>query len=97
MSANNYAECPKCAAMIKAENAMRERKLAEAYGAIPQKEYLELVRQYKQMPLAVPSQTSLREDWELGIRGNEFELWYSAICSVCGFKFTYKYTCEVQL
>lgn len=94
MSADNWAACPQCE--FKAESILEDEKaeLATQYGKIPAKEYLDRVRAINNdmTYLDSPDKLTLREDYELGIRGSSFEISYSASCTVCGFKrlFTHK-------
>lgn len=38
-----------------------------------------------------PGEAKLREDWELGIIGNEFYVNYRASCRQCKYRFNYKH------
>jgi hypothetical protein len=83
MSADNWAECPKCK-LIKASETSE-------YGKVSEAEYL---TQQKQR--AAATTYTLREDYELGVDTNGvFDVSYQCNCSVCHWEFTYRYTSQV--
>ena len=83
MSADNWAECPKCAAKHITEYAELQHGIIDEYGKITPGDYLELVEKSKQ-PLIIPKE--MREDYELGTdEDGTFSLDYRCSCRVCGF------------
>ncbi len=87
MSANNWAVCPKCKQVAEAAKAARGNKAAASYGQVSPEEYVALLEQ-AQAPMNLG--TTLREDYEIGIRKNgEFFVSYGASCEICGFDFQF--------
>jgi len=83
MSATNWRKCPKCTKLAAKKKLDLSLKLARAYGKVSEDEYLELLTE-QQTPVE-PTGRTLREDYELGIWNDVFEVSYSAYCSECGF------------
>lgn len=93
MSADNWAICPRCKA--KAEEASRKLKLkaGASYGKESPERYLELLEEAGK---PVDLDTTLREDYNLGINSNgEFEIDYSASCQ-CGFKHRFNHKEKIK-
>lgn len=87
MSADNWAVCPKCLADSLAKENQLKLDAGKAYGKVSPEEMWDKVA----APVAV--ETSLREDYEVGIDGNGlFEVIYSGSCSTCAFNFRYKHS-----
>lgn len=94
MSADNWGICPKCK---KNQDAVMDRnieKVVEAYGKIPEEAYLTM----KIELLAVKkTEDTLRENYELGVNEDgKFIVNYRASCSVCHFKFSYRFSKDVM-
>ena len=90
MSADNWAVCPQCyKAAIRKKNEATEI-VNHGYGEVSQEQYLEAM-EIASKPI-IP-ESSLREDYELGmIAGDsEFYINYRCHCSRCDFRFEYKY------
>jgi len=89
MSADNWTQCDACIAIRDAELQNKKEKLNKKYGKIDMEEFL---TQHSKLArnLVGELDNSLREDYEIGIRGGEFRISYSANCSVCGFSYTYQ-------
>lgn len=93
MSADNLGACPKCKATAIAAHDKAQLDAGAAYGKVKAGEYLEMLKA-AQEPVA--DDTTLREDYELGVTDTgEFYVHYGCSCSKCGFKFSYKH--EEQL
>lgn len=93
MSADNWAVCPKCKLVVESILEDKKVELAEQYGKIPAREYLNKVHALNNDIACLKSpDTTLREEYEIGIRDSLFEISYSAVCTVCGFNknFTHK-------
>lgn len=93
MSADNWAECPRC---LKTESESLDRaRLAagESYGKVPPGVYLASLRAVEaKAGLLENMESTLREDYELGItREGQFCVIYKARCSRCGFAHTFKH------
>lgn len=87
MSADNWTECPKCK-----EKALEHKRLAimdaeKQYGKVSSIRYLELIERANK--INTDTDNSLREDYEIGICKDIFEINYRASCS-CGFSFEFK-------
>lgn len=100
MSANNWTQCPRCAAT---EKAKAERLRAEAddqYGKVPAERWKQMDADARKAQVLVesdpgPDGYTLREDYELGIVNGEFYVRYQAGCSDCDF--SYSFTIEEPL
>lgn len=96
MSADNWGTCPRC--KQRADEAAKAAKLAagEAYGKVPNEEYLRLVEEAKKPPSR--DLTTLREDYELGTDANgEFYVRYRCGCETCGLVFRFTHEAQVPL
>lgn len=91
MSADNWAVCPRCRLKAGEERQAYDEKLAKAYGSVSPDEYLNLVSQGKNIPTVESfNRRMLREDYDLGIRGNEFYVSYYGACQDCDFEYGYE-------
>lgn len=91
MSADNWADCPKC-------SGKDSKKLADAYGKVSLAQYKALEREVREES----HDSSLREDYSVGIYKGVFRVSYRAECRYpgqnyddphgCGFSFEYEYT-----
>jgi hypothetical protein len=82
---------------LKAEKAWDKdkAKLAADYGKIPAAEYMERAQHLSAGPEF--GVETLREDYEIGIiDGVEFFVKYQARCTVCGFKFSFKHSQNIE-
>ncbi len=96
MSADRWSLCPKCMKAAEQAKADLIKRVETDYGKIAADEYLELVEQSRQ-PLVQGSQAwTMREDWEIGIYGDEFHVNYRASCEECGFSHAFKHTEKVS-
>jgi hypothetical protein len=90
MSANNWAKCPRCAALATAKADAATDEAAEAYGRVSQAEYLALLEKSRQAAAQHPGALTFREDYE--IRGADTGLItvsYGGGCDVCGLKVSF--------
>jgi hypothetical protein len=79
MSADRWAKCPKC---LKELNA----NLKSAYGKVSEDEYLYALVQVNEQD------ETLREDYEVKTdEDGRFTVNYSCQCTICKFKFEYRY------
>lgn len=95
MSADNWAICPKCKSnreiMIK---ALRET-VSASYGKATQDKFLAQMRDIANKETEEQEKT-LREDYEMGMdEFGSFSIDYRAICSKCGFKYSYDYVASI--
>ena len=81
MSANNWAICPKCEEIAREVRNAAIQRVVDDYGKIPRDEYTEVVRDSER---EYRPRSTLREDYEIGIRNGVFEVGYRAECEVCG-------------
>ena len=95
MSADNWAQCPKCYVTNKAKADELDKIAAEAYGKVPPEKFDQLRQDAFSFRKAITSDdnfcSTLREDYEQGIHGNEYSVSYHAGCKTCGFKFKYEH------
>lgn len=90
MSADNWTRCPNCTKQAREQKEKHAQVLADAYGKVPREKYLALEKEANDRQL-VQFEDTLREDYEIGIWNGEFTVSYGASCSVCNFKYEYKY------
>lgn len=93
MSADNWTNCPKCKIKHDSDSEAEKLELGKAYGKIPSDEYLSRFNEFKSPK---PLDDTLREDYEIGIFKGKFSVDYSARCSVCGFKKSFKHEEEIK-
>ena len=91
MSANNWTTCPKCKAAHDAAVANAMRKAQSSYGKVSQEKYAANLRHAQMLELTACEDT-LREDYEIGIDGDTFEVSYRASCDRCDFRFDFRET-----
>lgn len=92
MSADNWAECPKCRALILRSNEKIEKEISESYGKVSEAEYVKLVKKRKTAPVD-NNGPSLREDHDIGInKHGVLVISYSGSCNRCGFAYNYKHS-----
>jgi hypothetical protein len=94
MSANNWTVCPKCISVGQAKQAESLKTSEAAYGKVTSTEWAALLKS-AETPLVI--EDSLREDYEIGIRGRKFYVNYSGSCQTCGFTFNYKHEESVKI
>lgn len=94
MSADRWLFCPGCEKKAEQERKDLLKQIKDGYGKIPIDEYMVLVERSTQ-PQESAVTRSLREDWEIGIRGDEFSVNYGADCQECGFSHRFKHTEKV--
>lgn len=87
MSADNWTKCPKCVASHEAERVKNIDKVNKSYGKVSAEEYR---RAFDAANVENSDPDSLREDCEIGVHENYFEVDYRCSCSVCGFSFKFK-------
>ncbi len=84
MSADNWAECPKCKVELK-------KKRRELYGNVPESEYLAELDKIKNQEV-----NTMREDYEVYTDASgSFIVSYSCFCEVCKFHFGYEYQQQI--
>ena len=83
MSADNWRGCPKCNHIEAVKRSEFKKDIDDSYGKIPAKEYLKKLEEYENPK---PLGETLREDFSIGIIGDEFVVFYKARCDRCGFK-----------
>jgi len=93
MSADNWADCPKCKMKYEKVLLNLEQKKNKLYGKIPLEDWEALQKE----PLPKFNSETLREDFAIGIfTEGGFYIDYSGACTVCGFKFIYKFSKDLQ-
>jgi hypothetical protein len=88
MSADNWAECPKCRAGAEEAKKRAEEEARASYGKVPAEQYVRLLASANQ---AISLPDTLREDYELGLSGTEFYVAYRCSCQECGFEYSYRH------
>jgi hypothetical protein len=91
MSADNWGICPRCKAKEDKRQDALAKRVIEAYGTLPQSEYMQLLRE-AEAPQPDMKRT-LREDYELGTdEDGEFSVTYRCGCTTCNYSFKYEYS-----
>lgn len=96
MSADNWTTCPRCTINRDAEVAKAKAKADAKYGKVPAQEFMELLVQAESAKNTDLPRT-MREDYDIGIEGGEFEINFRASCSTCGFRYEYKHAEQVTI
>jgi hypothetical protein len=91
MSADNWTTCPQCAASHEATIEAAERKLESSYGRVEAQAFLLATKALEEMR-GRKLDTTMREDYHVGIRDGEFTAEYTASCRNCGFQWEYKHS-----
>lgn len=95
MSADNYTQCPTCRKKRQAEVDALDAKLASDYGKVGPAEFLSRSAALETLRKEIDHERyrTVRENWDIGIRGGIFAVDYDAYCHKgCGFKFEYNFT-----
>lgn len=99
MSADNWTICPKC--NQKKYNTLTEmkEKLNQSYGKVEAPVYLKMVQDIRDFEQSLnydadqtDSSYTLREDYEQGIKNEEYYVSYCGHCDRCGFSFEYEHS-----
>lgn len=98
MSADNWANCPKCNHKNADKRKAIDETVAKSYGLVSATAYSELQREadMRKAKLIDDGET-LREDYEIGVRDGGFSVGYMAGCDRCGFRFKYEFKQEITL
>lgn len=92
MSADNWAQCPRCRERLNEKKKKAETKAANAYGIVAPGEFKKL--EAEAAAIGVDPELTLREDYELGIdHEGKFYVRYSGKCreDECGFKHEFRH------
>lgn len=98
MSADNWAECPKCKAKRVADRKAVLDWLRTQYGKIDPDEFVSRTAEANKPFKGNPT---LREDYEIGITENDkgdavFSVSFGASCRECGFEFNHSVEVPIQ-
>lgn len=97
MSADNWAECPQCKALKKAEVVRLTRELDAAYGKVTAEVFMDLNARLQQAKAALDEEMSyadrtFREDYEItGGDDGVISVDYSGGCRVCGLETSFQH------
>ena len=97
MSADNWAQCPRCKARHQQALKDMRTKFAALYGTVPIEEF-EQHRDLLATTEATKLQETLREDYEIyGAEDGVVEVRYACTCKTCGLasEFRYSHTLDV--
>lgn len=89
MSADNWTCCPKCQEECIEARRKAIAKAEKAYGKVSSEKYLEQMKAAEAMPKE--PDTTLREDYGIGIDGGTFSVSYHASCQHCDFEFSFSH------
>jgi hypothetical protein len=95
MSANNWTQCPKCDIRLRAEADKKDQLVRDAYGKLPEDKFLRMRDEAHNFRKSLTDDVfaaTLREDYEIGIYSELFEISYSSRCTTCGFAHSFKHT-----
>jgi hypothetical protein len=91
MSADNWAACPRCLTDAETEAAKRVRDVADAYGKVPEDEYMAMLAEVNSASVAQPPE-DFREDYEIyGAETGTLTITYGGECQKCFLKLNYKH------
>ncbi len=88
MSADNWAQCPRCMEQHKQSIKDAEEHERRAYGKLPPEDYMALVRENAER---TEPDSTLREDYEIGVYQGVFSIHYTGACKVCGFRIRFEH------
>lgn len=94
MSADNWTICPKCERKDHDEKEKALKKATESYGRVPADQYEHMIAEARK-EFNEQIEESFREDYEIGLIGDEFAITYQGSCRNC--KFTYSFSFQKQL
>lgn len=95
MSADNWTQCPKCAANKLAQLETMHRKLREACGNVDADKFLEMREKVSRFEAERPD-NNLREDYEIGTYDSGvLDIDYHCNCNACGFGFSFRHSVNV--
>lgn len=98
MSADNWADCPRCAKRREEEIAHTESQINAAYGHVPVAEFDQKRADLEKLKASRPDPT-FREDYEIyGAEDGVVKVVYSGRCSTCGLalKFEHEHELDVE-
>ena len=90
MSADNWAICPKCEANDEIELENEAKWLEENYGKVDADNWL-AARERHHAHQNLPTENTLREDYDIGVWDGEFHVNYRGRCTKCGYTLKYVY------
>lgn len=90
MSADNWAQCPRCVARKEQRDEDLARQVKDAYGSMPLEEWLTF-RDTTQRDIDETLDSTFREDWEIGTVDGEFYVRYKGVCSTCKLRYEFKH------
>ncbi len=96
MSANNWTTCPRCQHKAAMARKLALAKVQKLYGKVPLEEYEQKQAKAEAMPEGANEET-LREDYQLGLRGGTFEIQYRAFCTQCGLEYRFDHSVDVEI
>ncbi len=98
MGADNWTTCPRCAAKRDREVASRNSLAAASYGKVSAEQYAANLREAEVFAGKV-LESSLREDYTVGIFNGEFTADYKARCTApdCGFAHQHKHIASLKI
>lgn len=101
MSADNWAQCPKCKMINESKAYELDAKVLEAYGKKDPMDFLKLRDEALTFRTRIKEDgnftETLREDYSIGIQDGEFSVGYRAGCATCGFSFSYNYETPIEV
>ncbi len=96
MSADNWAICPQCWSLAVAANRQSRLDAGAAYGKVDPEEYLRMLAESKKEPDTTTFESTLREDYELGVNEDgQFYVSYGCSCR-CGYSFKFKHEQQTE-
>lgn len=94
MSADNWAQCPRCVKEHHDYLDQRQALVQRSYGTVSAADFLALKATVDQ-EMATEFENTLREDYQLGIYDemgtHKFFVNYNGRCKTCDFHFQYEY------
>ena len=95
MSADNWAECPRCLRRAQADIASQQTAVQARYGKIPADEFIEALAMIPDAPERGPQ--TFREDYEIyGAATGVVTVSYSGGCGNCGLSLNFKYDQPIE-
>lgn len=90
MSADNWAECPRCLRVRKENDDAEQARIDAAYGKVSVAEF-DAMRAVLAKAMQVPVEETFREDYEFsGVASGVLLISYSGSCRTCGLSLKFK-------
>ena len=89
MSADNWSKCPNCSEIKRNKIDRLDKQISKGYGILEESSYVALQQTLNNL-MQSSTDSTLREDYEIGMDNGLFYAIYDCSCSVCGWSWSEK-------